>query len=315
VSQVVAAPELLDRVAADGLLAPGRGVLVLLSGGRDSTCLLDLAVRIAGAEAVEALHVNYGLRGSASSDERHCTALCQRLGVSLECHRPAPPAGVGNLQAWARDVRYGKAAELAGTRGWDVAAGHTATDQVETILYRLAAAPSRRALLGMRARDGALIRPLLHYTRAETADWCREHELDWCEDETNSSSAFARGRVRNDLVPVLRSIHPGAERNVLAVAEVLRDEAAVLDLLVDQVLDGAESVELARLRRLPRALARLVIQRLADRAAGSLAPGVARRTDELLALNGEATAMLDVGAGVRAVADSGLLRFEPLSSA
>ncbi len=307
--------DLLGQVAQDGLLAPGRRVLVLLSGGRDSTCLVDLAVRIAGAEAVSALHVNYGLRESAGRDERHCVALCERLEVRLELHRPGRPPSSGNLQAWARDVRYGKAAQLAGAIGADVAAGHTSTDQVETILYRLASSPSRRALLGMQPREGALIRPLLGYTREQTARWCVEQGLAWCEDETNGSSAFARGRVRADLVPAMRSIHPGAEQNVVAVAEVLREEAAVLDLLVEEVLDGSDAVELSRLRRLPFAVSRLVVQRLADRAAGSLAPGVAGRTPELLALPDDRIAMLDVGAGVRAIADCGLLRFEPLRSA
>jgi tRNA(Ile)-lysidine synthase len=307
--------DLLAEVAADGLLAPGRSVLVLLSGGRDSTCLLDLAVRIAGSEAVCALHVNYGLRGSADRDQRHCAELCRALEVELQVHQAGPPPQPGNLQAWARDVRYGRAAQLAGARGADVAAGHTATDQVETILYRLASSPSRRALLGMEPREGSLIRPLLRYTREDTARWCAEHGLAWCEDETNGSSEFARVRVRRELVPALRSIHPGAERNVTAVADVLREEGAVLDLLVDEVLDGSEAVELARLRRLPLALARLVVQRMADRAAGALAPGVARRTPELLALREDRVARLDVGGGVRAVLDCGLLRFERLTHA
>jgi tRNA(Ile)-lysidine synthase len=167
----------------------------------------------------------------------------------------------------------------------------------------------------MQSREGALIRPLLSYTREQTASWCSEHGLSWCEDETNGSSVFARSRVRGELVPAMRSIHPGAEANVIAVAEVLRQEADVLDLLVDEVLDGADAVELARLRRLPLALSRLVVQRLADQAAGSLAPGVARRTVELLALRDDGPAMLDVGGGVRAIADCGLLRFEPLERA
>ena len=314
-TQTAARPDLLEQVAADGLLAPGRPVLVLLSGGRDSTCLVDLAARIAGADAVRALHVNYGLRDSANRDERHCAELCEQLDVELDLHRAGPPPEPGNLQAWARDVRYGRAAQLAGPRGADVAAGHTATDQVETILYRLASSPSRRALLGMEPRDGALIRPLLRYTRAKTAAWCEEHGLSWCEDETNSSSAFARGRVRSELVPAMQSIHPGAERNVIAVAELLRQEAAVLDLLVEEVLDGSDAVELGRLRRLPLALTRLVVQRLADRAAGALAPGVARRTEEILALPDDRTSLLDVGGGVRAVTDCGRLRFERLRPA
>jgi tRNA(Ile)-lysidine synthase len=283
-------------------------VVALYSGGRDSTCLLDLAVRIAGVDAVSALHVNYGLRDDAQADERHCSELAERLGVNLEIERPRRPEG-GNLQAWARDVRYGAASRIALRRGADVAAGHTATDQVETILYRLASSPSRRALLGMRARDGSLVRPLLRFTREETAAYCEERGLTWREDATNASDVFARGRVRHDLVPALRAIHPAAEENVLALAEILRDEAAVLDALVDQVLDGADEIELSRLRGLPAALGRLIVQRLADAAAGQPAPGAARRVDEIAALAAEGTAMLDLPHGVRAIATRGRLRF------
>src|SRR3954453_9748575 len=97
--------DLIDRVRATGLLAAETPVVVLLSGGRDSVCLLDVAVRLAGAEAVAALHVNYGLRDAAGADERHCRALCDELGVVLEVHTARRPEDAGNLQAWARDVR------------------------------------------------------------------------------------------------------------------------------------------------------------------------------------------------------------------
>jgi tRNA(Ile)-lysidine synthase len=298
-------------VEADGLLAAGRPVVVLYSGGRDSTCLLDLAVRIAGVRAVSALHVNYGLRDGADGDERHCAAVCESLGVPLEVRRPRRPER-GNLQAWARDARYGAAAQIALARGADVAAGHTATDQVETILYRAASSPSRRALLGMPAREGLLIRPLLGFTREETAAYCREHGLAWREDETNASDVYARAKIRHGLVPALEAVHPAAAQNVLALAEVLRGEAAVLDALVDEVVAARDRVELARLRALPQALQALVVQRLADAAAGGLAPGVGRRTPEIAGLSDRGSAELHVGAGVRAVAEYGVLRFERL---
>ena len=155
---------MVEQVRSEGLLSEGRPVVVLYSGGRDSTCLLDLAVRVAGADAVRALHVNYALRDEADADERHCSLACEQLGVELTVQRPRRRP-TGNLQAWAREARYSAAAMLAGPQA-DVATGHTATDQVETILYRIASSPSRRALLGMNAREGAVIRPLLSFTRA-----------------------------------------------------------------------------------------------------------------------------------------------------
>jgi tRNA(Ile)-lysidine synthase len=299
---------LVDRVQADGLLCKGRAVVVLYSGGRDSTCLLDVAVRVSGAGALTALHLNYGLRDGADGDERHCIAVCERIGVPLEVRRPRRPQK-GNLQAWARDERYGAAAQLALARRADVAAGHTATDQVETILYRLASSPSRRALLGMRPREGTLVRPLLQFTRAETAAYCRERGLEWREDESNEQGSYARARIRSRLVPALREIHPAAEDNVLALASVLRDESAVLDRLIDEVLQGAREIPLARLRELPPALQRLVVQRLADGAVGRPAPGTARRAEEILALPDHGSAALDLPHGVRAIAERGALRF------
>ena len=146
---------------------PARGPVVAAVGRPRLVCLLDLAVRLAGP--VTALHVNYGLR-EADADEAHCAALADGLGAAFEVRRPGPPRG--NVQAWAREVRYREAAKL----GPVVATGHTATDQVETVLYRLAASPGRRALLGMRDRPG-VIRLLLRCTREETAAHCTERGL------------------------------------------------------------------------------------------------------------------------------------------
>src|SRR4051794_22832140 len=250
--------DLLPRIRAGGLLFAGSPVLVLLSGGRDSVCLLDVAVRVAGADSVAALHCNYGLRDEATDDEAHCAALCERLGVELHVRRPhrsETSHGRGNLQAWARDERYAAATALAQRRGATIAAGHTSSDQVETVLYRLAASPGRRALLGMAERDGRLVRPLLCATRDETAAHCRARGLAWREDPSNGSPAFARNRVRATLLPALRSLHPAAEANVLRTLNLLRDEAAVLDAVVDAALaDAGRPPSAAALRELPPAV-------------------------------------------------------------
>ena len=327
------AAEIEARVRADGLLAGP--VVVLFSGGRDSTCVLDLAVRLAGP--VAALHLNYGLRGEAPADEAHCAEVCARLGAELIVERPRRP-DTGNVQAWARDRRYAVAARIALARGARVATGHTATDQVETVLYRLASSPGRRALLGMPERSGRLVRPLLFASRADTAAYCSERGLPWREDASNPASK--RGAIRAEL---MRELHPAAEANILRTLALLRDEAAVLDAAVDAAL-GEESPELARLAAMPPALARLaamppalarlVIQRLADKAAGgeapwlggpaggageapwpggpagASAPAVGDHLDAILALSPHGTSSLDLPGGLRAISTYGRLTVE-----
>jgi tRNA(Ile)-lysidine synthase len=298
--------ELLERVRATGLLPARAAIVVLLSGGRDSVCLLDIAVALDCD--VRALHVNYGLRDAADADEAHCRALCERLGVVLAVHRATrPDDATGNLQAWARDVRYGAAADTAGDGV--VAVAHTASDQAETVLYRLAASPGRRALLGMEPRSGRLVRPLLGITREETGAWCRARGLAWRDDATNESDAYARGRVRHGLLPALEAVDPRAAANIVRTAQLLREEAEVLDVVVDTALAGRDRIALEHLGALPPALARLVVRRLAERSTGALCARAAARVEDILRL-GDAGA-LDVGDGARAVVEGGVLRFEP----
>jgi tRNA(Ile)-lysidine synthase len=162
----------------------------------------------------------------------------------------------------------------------------------------------------MAAREGALVRPLLEVTRAETAAHCAARGLAWREDPSNESGAFARGRLRHGLLPALRALHPAAEANVLRTLALLRDEAAVLDAVVGDALAAAgDPPAVAALRALPAPLRRLALQRLADQAAGGggQAPAVGHRTAEVLALT-EGGA-LDVGGGLRAEVRGGALRF------
>jgi tRNA(Ile)-lysidine synthase len=326
----VSVVEVRQRVRTEGLLSPGSGVVVMLSGGRDSVCLLDLAVFLCRAERVCALHVNYGLRIEADGDERHCRELCEQLGVELEVVRASRGHdATGNLHAWARELRYAAARELAerldepgggslskqssprarGGHAVLVATGHTATDQVETILYRLAASPGRRALLGMSASEGRLVRPLLGLTRRQTGDYCRELKLAWREDVSNDSKRYARARVRHGLVKALDAVHPAAQANVLRTATLLREETELLDALVEAELGGRAGIAIERLAELPPALRRLVVIRLAEDATGASAPQAGERVAEILALGARGgRAELHVGGLAGAVIEDGELR-------
>jgi tRNA(Ile)-lysidine synthase len=286
--------EALLAAERSGLIARGEPLLVMLSGGADSVCLLDVALRL-GAR-VSALHVNYGLRGPESAgDEEFCRSLCDGLGVALQVEQVALTAGAGNLQACARQARYAAAERVA---AGDFATGHTASDQAETVLYRLVSSPGRRGLLGMAQRRGRLVRPLLGVTRAHTREHCREAGLEWREDSSNLDPRFARARIRHEVLPVLERISPGASETIAETARLLGDEAEVLEAVVDQALTD----ELERLRELPPALARLVLRRLAG------APVSRCRADEILRARG-GSASVDVGGGLRAVVEYGRVRF------
>jgi len=304
---VVGSEPVLEAARASGLLPEGEPLLVMLSGGADSVCLLDVAVRLGAA--VSALHVNYGLRAEAGDDEEHCRALCSNLGVELAVEAAALP-GEGNLHARARELRYRLAEELA---PGDYAAAHTASDQAETVLMRLAVSPGRRALLGMEPRRGRLVRPLLHVTGAATRDYCRSRGLAWREDAANTDPRFTRTRARGRLLPALRSLGPAAEQTIAETALLLRDEGEVLNAATSEALKrlgGGPVVELAGVAALSPALARLVLRRLAEGAAGAARPLSRSDTDAVLRLGeGGGSRSLDLAGGLQAVAEYGTLRF------
>jgi tRNA(Ile)-lysidine synthase len=304
-------------VRASGMLEPGMRVLAMLSGGADSVCLLHALRELLGPQALAALHVNHGLRAQAVEDEHFCTGLCDRLGIELDVERVSV-SGRGNLEARAREARYGAAEQVRERRQLDrIATGHTSSDQVETILYRLVCSPGRRALLGMSQRSGRLIRPLLGLSREQTRDYCRAAGLSWREDATNRDRGLARNRLRLDVLPALREIHPAVEQNVLATADELREEAELLETAIDEAAErlvapgAAPAVDGARLRELAPPLRRLVLRRLAEQAAHGSLPlraGQVREIEELV-LRGGSTS-LDIGGGVRVVSEYGVLRFE-----
>ena len=314
--------EVLDAIERSGLGLPGATVLAMLSGGADSVCLVHALQRLIGGERLLALHVNHGLRPAADADERFCRELCEGLGIAISVERieMRPP---GNLEALAREGRYAAAERVREREQLDlIATGHTASDQVETILFRLVSSPGRRALLGMKPRRGRLVRPLLSVTREQTRAYCVREGLAWREDDSNLDPGFARNRLRLRVLPELRLVHPAADANVLASAAELSDEAEVLEKATGEAIEaiGAgghpPAVESTRLASLEPALRRLVVRRLAEAAAGEpmpLGPAELERIERLGASGGSAE--LDLGRGVRAVSEYGVIRFLRPSSA
>lgn len=263
--------------------------IALISGGGDSTALLIFLEAVFGSERLSALHLNYGLRGAQSdADEAFCRDLCERLGVGLTVVR-APAHESGNLQDWARELRYEAAEKMAIELGPDavIAVAHNADDQAETILYRLFASPGRRAISGMPARRGRIVRPLLGIRRIELREWLEARGETWREDASNDDPRFARVRARK-LLADAESLHPAAIDNLLQTAEDLREEGAELEAVVDGLTseltteDGA--LNLDRLAELPPALGGAVLRRYVEDRRPVPVPKAARVLSEALRL-------------------------------
>ena len=218
-----------EHVRRHDLVPPGGEVTCLVSGGADSTCLWH-ALRALGYR-VAALHVNHGLRGEESEEDAR---LCREaLGAEVV---KAPPTGSGS-EAELRELRYSIARDRLR------ATGHTASDQVETILFRLA---TRGTTTGIRLkRDDGVVRPILAVWREETEGYCRSEGLPFRVDSTNPGTA--RGLIRERILPALKELHPGAEENLLKALEAGERlprpmEEALLELLASR--EGSKRLDL-----------------------------------------------------------------------
>ena len=306
---------LLARVVREsGLIAEGSQGLVLASGGADSAAAAAGLAAAFGAGQLLALHLNYGLRPDSDRDQRTCEELCDRLGIELEMERPE--LGEGNVQAEARRARYGAAERLRLSRGLDwIATGHTRTDLAETVLYRLATSPGRRALLGLRARRGHVVRPILSLDRAEARRLVEQARLPFADDPTNAEPLFARNRIRNEVLPVLREIGPQADATIAETHAELAEEAETLDRLADEALSGsgadvAGAIGRDALAGLDPAIRRLVLRRLAERAAGGQVPlGRSRAAEIWRLVSRPEGGVVELGGGVVAHAEHGHVRF------
>jgi len=185
-----------EYIRRHALIEPGSDVCCLVSGGPDSTCLWHI-LRALGYR-VSAVHVDHGLRGAESdADARFCAEALAAEVVEI--------SGRGLTEAELRRQRY------AVVRDRLRATGHTASDQVETILYRLV---SRGAATGMAPRRGdGVVHPLLAVWRDEAEAYCRAEGLDFRLDSSNVDTK--RGLIRNEILPLLRRLHPAADENLL----------------------------------------------------------------------------------------------------
>lgn len=228
-----------------------RGVTVSLSGGADSTALLVILCEFAKRKKnlkIQALHINYGLRGGDSdADETFCRELCARLNVPLEVANFAgKQREKAGIQEWARDIRRSLHAEYT-AKGWIVATGHHQEDLAETILFRLIRGFSSGNLAGMEQWNGIYWRPFIDTTKADILQFLASRKQDWRHDASNDGRDYARNRLRHDVIPVLRAIAPHAVENICIAG---REAAAVGTAFLQSGRKSRAGTDVARIMQM-----------------------------------------------------------------
>ncbi|MBI4283191.1 MAG: tRNA lysidine(34) synthetase TilS [Chloroflexi bacterium] len=227
------------------LLSGQHCLLVAVSGGPDSVCLLHLLVALREELKIKlhVAHLDHQLRGAESeADARYVADLAHQLGIPATIERRDVKAEQArqhtSLEEAAREVRYTFLAEVARSIGADrVAVGHTADDHIETILMHLIRGTGTRGLRGLQPNSRwqsagnslTIIRPLLPVSRLETADFCRNHQLMPRIDTSNLSLSPLRNRIRHQLLPLLESYNPRVAEALLRTARLAGDDLAFLD--------------------------------------------------------------------------------------
>lgn len=254
------------------MLPPAGGtLLVAVSGGRDSVCLLHYLATLQRDFTVAAAHLDHGQRPTAGRDVAFVRSLCQKLEIPCYVERADVPAlarqwGVG-LEEAGRRARYDFFLRTAETIGAQrIATAHHADDQAETVLLNLLRGTGPQGLAGIPPVRGNIVRPLLQTTRREIEAYLREHDLSWVEDETNQDEGLKRNLLRRQLMPQLEQLHGGAAANICRAAELLRQEDAYLDQLAAAYLPSEGTVaERSRLLSAPPVLRLRAMRLLAER--------------------------------------------------
>ncbi len=270
----------------------GEHLSCAVSGGADSMALVRLAT-LAGCE-VTAIHVDHGLRDGSAAEAELVAEAAAKVGAAFRAERVEVAPGP-NLEARARQARLAVLPE-------DVATGHTADDQAETVLLNLMRGSALDGIAGMRAGRR---HPLLALRRRETSDVCRRAGLAVLEDPSNRDPRYLRNRVRHELIPMLSVM---ADRDVALVlarqAGLLAEESAFIDALASAV----DPTDAASLAGAPVVLARRAV-RLWVRGSGPYPPSSAA-IERVLAVARKEARSCEVEGGVRVTRSRGRLRLE-----
>ena len=280
------------------LLPQGSTLLLAVSGGQDSMALLALLQDLAPLHgwSLSLWHGDHGWHDGSSRIAAELSSWCQQRQLPMQVDQAAP--GEVPSEAKARQWRYERLEQRGRQAGADVVTGHTASDRAETLLLQLARGTDLAGLGALRpvrplfndSPDGAqLRRPLLGFSRADTSAMCRDLQVPIWHDPSNQSPAFARNRIRAEVLPVLEQLHPGCSQRMANLAErtsQLRDTQQELSQLALQPLRTSTGLDRRRLGALqPSTRRQLLVIWLAQQGVTALNAALLEQLTDRLALS------------------------------
>jgi len=289
------------------LISDGEKLVVAVSGGADSVCLLHILVRLQKELKVKLhiAHLNHQLRGAESeADASYVADLARQLAIPATMEKRDVKGYQArerlSLEEAAREVRYSFLAQVAGAIGAErVAVGHTRDDQIETILMHLIRGSGTRGLRGLQPatlwQSGVdsltIIRPLLEISHQETENYCHQHRLTPRLDASNLSLSPLRNRIRQQLLPLLESYNPGVAEALLRTGRIAGDDIDFLDEQVARLWDEVARQEKKSIildkkgfDQLPPTLKRYLLRALVERLLGSAKDIEMRHVEEMMSL-------------------------------
>lgn len=258
-SKVLTANEKFSLFSADDR------ILVGFSGGADSMTLLCVLLEITDKKNVRAFHVNHMLRGKeADADEDFCRCFCNSKDIPFSSVRVdvASASNGSGTEEKARDMRYSALISEARRTGCSkIALAHTASDNLETVIFNLSRGAGLSGMRGIRPKRAAeefeIIRPLILCTRDETEGYANENSLPFCTDKTNSDTHYTRNFIRHKIVPLIKEINPAVEERISVSSGLFSADEEYLSLLSEDFIDRhgiKSSCDVSLLTSLPPSL-------------------------------------------------------------
>ena len=273
--------EKIDSFAAvsgiEAALQGTQSVICAFSGGADSSvllCWLHSRLYVCKKRLVAA-HVNHMIRGEESdADEAFCRRVCEKLGIPLYVEKadvPARAAGSGmGLEECAREVRYAFLLNLSERLGGAaVATAHSATDNLETVIFHMTRGSGVRGVAGIAPVREIYIRPLLCCYSEEIREYAKESGIEYVTDSTNTDASYARNYIRALVVPALRRLNPRADGAVLRLSAAAREDCEYIEAQADAALSGREFLSREEARQLHPSVFARVIRKMYRNCTGS----------------------------------------------